>query len=292
MIGFMEYVTFGNTGRTVSRLGFGGAVIGLKNYHREYDPKNAKDRDIAIKAIHTALDLGVTFFDTAAGYGDGESERIFGESLSVAPREKLFIATKLSFDGSPGSIRRSIEGSLERLKTDYVDLIQLHGNSWNDDREKNILKPGGFLDDMIQAKEEGLVRHVGFTTEDNNRAVYNFIDDGRFEMYQICYNFVFQHCYDPNRPFGSMFEAEKKKMGIVVMRSPTSGIFQKWIKKVDPDNKKDYTRDLLQFVFSNPLVDVALVGMRSEERVRMNVEICNDKASRIDILKDLYTYYV
>ena len=261
----MEYVTYGNTGRTVSRLGFGGAVVGLKNYLAEYDPNNTKDRDTVIKAIQTALDLGVTYFDTAPGYGNGESERIYGEALPSSMREKLFIATKLGYNKTPGEVRRSVEASLSRLKTNYVDLIQLHGNSWKDEQEREILKSGGILDEMLKLKEEKLVRHAGFTTEDNNRAVYNFIDDGRFEMYMTCYNFVFQHCYDPNRSFGSMFEAEKKKMGIVTMRTTTSGIFSRWMKKVDPNNKRDYTRDLIQFIFSNPLVDVVLVGMRTEQ---------------------------
>ena len=288
----MEYTDFGNTGRKVSRLGFGGAVAGLKNYLAEYDPKNPKDRDQVIKAIHTALELGVNYFDTAAGYGDGESEMIYGESLSSFPREKLFIATKIKYDNAPGAVRRSIEKSLGRLRTDYVDLIQLHGNSWKAEQEREILKPGGILDEMMKMKEEKLARHIGFTSEDNNGAVYNFIDDGRFEMYMVCYNFLFQHCYDPNRPFGSMFEAEKKKMGIVTMRPTTSGIFTRWMKKVDPGNTRDYTRDLIQFVFSNHLIDVVLVGMRNEQEVRMNAEVCDDRASRLDLMKDLFTYYL
>ena len=288
----MEYVPFGNTGRTVSRLGFGGAVTGLKNYLAEYDPKNSKDRDTVIKAIHTALDLGVTYFDTAPGYGEGESERIYGEALSSFPREKLFIASKIKYDAAPGETRRSVEASLKHLKTDYVDLIQLHGNSWKEEQVREILKNRGILDEMLSLKNEKMIRHVGFTSEDNNKAVYDFIEDGRFEMYMVCYNFVFQHCYDPNRPFGSMFEAEKKKMGIVTMRATTSGIFSRWMKKIDPGNKRDYTRDLIQFVFSNPLVDVVLVGMRNEEEVRMNAELCDDKSSRLDLIKDLFTYYL
>jgi predicted aldo/keto reductase-like oxidoreductase len=288
----LEYVTLGNTGRTVSRLGFGGAAAGLKGYLADYDPVRTEDREKVIKAIHTALNLGVNYFDTAAGYGNGQSEMIYGEALAGAVRENLFIATKLRLDNDERAVRRSIEGSLGRLKTDYVDLIQLHGASWNEEQSNNILKSGGLLDQMLKAKEEGLVRHVGFTSEDNNKAVYDFIADGRFEMYMICYNLFFQHCYDPNRPFGSMFEAEKKKMGIVTMRAAASGMFARWMKKIDPDNKRDYTRDLIQFVFSNPLVDVVLVGMRTEHEVLMNVDTCNDTDSRLDIMKDLFTYYV
>ena len=153
------------------------------------------------------------------------------------------------------------------------------------------MKDGGLLDELEDAKRQGLVRHIGFTSEDNNAAVYDFIESGRFDMYQLCYNLLFQHPYDPNRPFGSFFEAEKQKMGIAIMRPTTSGLFGKWMQKVDPDNKRDYTRDLIQFTFSNPLIDVVLVGMRSEKRVIQNVEICNDLDGRIDIL-DLYKYYI
>ena len=295
----MEYVNFGGTGRTVSRLGFGGAVAGLKNYLARYDPANSKDRDTVQRAIQTALDLGVTYFDTAPGYGDGQSELIYGESLSSAARDRIFIATKLKLDYSQGgvhlsvdSVRRSVEDSLKRLRTDYLDLIQLHGTSWRPEQEHDILKSGGILEEMIKLKEEKLVLHTGFTSEDNNKAVYDFIDDCRFDMYMICYNFLFQHCYDPNRPFGSMLEAEKKNMGIVAMRASTSGIFQKWMRIVDPENRRDYTPDLIRFVFSNPLVDVVLVGMRSEQEVRMNAAICDDKACRPDLLKDLFSYYV
>jgi predicted aldo/keto reductase-like oxidoreductase len=110
-------------------------------------------------------------------------------------------------------------------------------------------------------------------------------------MIQICYNLFFQHPYDPRRPFGTLFEAEKKGMGIAVMRPTTSGLFQKWIAAVNPANTFDYTRSLIQFSFSNPLVDVVLIGMRSAERVVQNVEICNDTQGRIEI-KDIYEYYV
>lgn len=80
-------------------------------------------------------------------------------------------------------------------------------------------------------------------------------------------------------------------MGIATMRAPTSGIFQKWIRMVNPENTFDYTRALIQFVLSNPYVDVALVGMRTVERVIENVDICNDKKGRID-LNELHERYV
>jgi aryl-alcohol dehydrogenase-like predicted oxidoreductase len=72
-------------------------------------------------------------------------------------------------------------------------------------------------------------------------------------------------------------------MGITTMRPATSMIFQKWIQKVNPNNTFDYTDPLLQFVLSNPLIDVVLIGMRSVQRVLQNIEIYNNTSGRTDI---------
>ena len=88
-----------------------------------------------------------------------------------------------------------------------------------------------------------------------------------------------------------MFEADARDMGIVTMRTVTSGLFQRWVQWANPDNRFDYTPALLQFVLSNPLVDVALVGMRETNIVHANVYICNDLSRRID-LDALHKKYV
>ena len=72
-------------------------------------------------------------------------------------------------------------------------------------------------------------------------------------------------------------------MGIATMRTTTSGIFQKWMRMIRPDDIFDYTRALIQFVLSNKLVDVALVGMRTPDEVLRNIEIVEDKSGRIDL---------
>ena len=287
----MEYVQFGKTGRTVSRLGFGGAVVGLKNYLRGYDPIDKEQRALVVAALEKAVELGVTYFDTAPGYGAGQSELIFGEGLRGADFSKLFIATKVSSRFNKGEGIRSIENSLKRLGVPVLDLVQLHGSSYSMEHADFVLADGGMLDELDDAKRQGLIRYIGFTTEDNNDSVYRFIRSGRFDMYQLCYNLFFQHPYDPNRPFCSLFEAEKHGMGISSMRPTTSGLFSKWMRMVDPDNNRDYTKDLIRFCFSNPLIDVVLVGMRSAERVIENVALCDDTGGRMDIM-DLFRYYV
>ena len=278
----MEYVKFGKTGVTVSRLGFGGAVAGLKNYIRSYDPTEEESKKAVYKALETALELGITYFDTAPAYGGGTSETFFGEVLGKVEPKKIFLATKCTptdYDG----VFRSVEESLRRLHRDYLDLLQIHGGTYTDERIRDFLAPHGMVEAMEKLKKDGVVKFIGFTSEDNNRPFYNLMDSGRFDQVQLCYNFIFQHPYEPSRPFGSLYEAEKNNLGIAAMRAQTSGTFQRWMKMIRPGDDFDYTTALIQFVFSNPLVDVVLVGMRSADRVRQNVTIANDLSSRVDI---------
>ncbi|MDR2177683.1 MAG: aldo/keto reductase [Treponema sp.] len=278
----MEYVQFGKTGATVSRLGFGGAALGVKNYIRPYDPLAEESRNSAHKALETALELGITYFDTAPVYGNGISEAVFGDVLGGLDPGRIFLATTCVPTDYNG-VMRSIEGSLKRLRRDYVDLLQIHGGTYTNERSRKILAPQGMAKALEKLKASGTVRFTGFTSEDNNRATFDFIESDRFDAVQLCYNLIFQHPYEPCRPFGSLLAAKNQGMGIVSMRAPTSGVFQRWIKMIRPDDNFDYGPALIQFVFSNPLIDVVLVGMRSPERVRQNVAIANDLAGRIDL---------
>lgn len=284
----MEVSTLGRTGRTVSRLGFGGAPAGLTNYLDRYSPGNVDQREQVIAAIERAVALGVTYFDTAPGYGSGASEAIFGEALADA-KEDLFIATKINRDEQ--HVRASIEGSLIRLRREQLDLVQIHGSSYSSALATSILGKGGLLAQLETLRDEGLIRYLGFTSEDNNGAVFDFIASGRFDVMQICYNFLHQHAYEPTRPFGSLLEANRAGVGTVTMRTLTSGLFQKWVRQVNPADKFDYTLALLQFVLSNPYVDVALVGMRTVDEVERNVAIAADVGGRIDIAK-LHEKYI
>ena len=284
----MAYTTLGKTGVAVSRLGFGGAPAGLKDYLDPYDPEDTVQRGAVVAAIERALDLGVTYFDTAAGYGHGASEAIFGEGL--AGREDVFLATKVS-PRNRDAVRESVENSLRRLRRARVDLVQIHGSSYSALDVDDFLRPGGMVEALEALREEGLIRYIGFTSEDTNDSVYRLIRSGRFDVMQICYNLIYQHPYEPSRPFGSILEANRSGVGVVTMRSMTSGILQDWIQTVNPGNTFDYTPALLQFVLSNSLVDVALVGMRDVETVEKNVAIVADMAGRIS-LDDLHERYV
>ena len=286
----MEYAIFGKTGRKVSRLGYGGATAGLKNYIRAFDPELQDTKDQIIEGLQTAYRLGVNYFDTAAAYGDGTSEKIFGEALARIPAGDIFLATKAS-PSSARDTRLSIERSLVNLRREYIDLIQIHGDVYSDDVCNSILAKGGMADALERARDEGLVKYIGFTAECQNAALYRLVESGRFDSIQIQYNLLFQHPYDPSRKSGSMYDAENQNMGIVAMRALTSGTFQKWIKTVNPGNTFEYSPALLGFVLSNPLVDVALVGMRNAAEAAANAAVCGDLNMRMD-LGELHTRYV
>ncbi|MFW6162173.1 MAG: aldo/keto reductase [Planctomycetota bacterium] len=286
----MEYATLGRTGRRVSRLGFGGATAGLRNYLGEFDPERAEDREPVVAAIRRALDLGVTYFDTAAGYGAGASERLFGEGLADADPEAIFLATKAGVCDADG-VRRSLEASLRNLRREWIDLLQVHGSAYAPEQCDAILADGGMLAAMERMRDQGLVRWLGFTSEAQNPGLYRLIASGRFDVMQVCYNLIYQHPCDPSRGTGCLYDAEAAGLGIVTMRSATSGIFQKWVQTVNPANAFDYTPALIQFVLSNPLVDVALVGMRAVAEVEANARLADDRDGRID-LDALHQRYV
>lgn len=287
----MEYTTLGGTGAMVSRIGFGGATLGLTNYLGRFDPGDAGDRSAMFAAIEVALEGGINYYDTAPGYGAGASERVLGEALRGVESSggcPLFVATKVPFGVD---VRTSLEASLERLGRPHVDLLQIHGDSFTTEQTDAILAPGGVAEQLHSVKAEGLTRHVGFTTEDNNDSVYRLIRSGMFDTVQVCYNLLFQHPYDPTRPFGSLLEARRHGLGTLTMRTTTSGTFQRWVAMVNPADTFDYSSALVQFVLSNPHVDVALVGMRDPDVVRANLAVADDLGGRID-LTALHERYV
>jgi hypothetical protein len=281
----VELVDVGRSEFTPARIGFGGAPAGLTNYLDPYSPVDTAQRDGVLAAIDRAVEVGINYFDTAAAYGTGESEKIFGEGLAAAgiakKRDDIYVATKLSH--SEENPRASIERSLENLRLDVIDLVQVHGTTYTQEARDQTMREGGTLEVLEQARDEGLIRHIGFTTEDQNPPVYEFIASGRFDVMQTCYNLVFQHTYEPTRPFGSIYEADQAGMGVVTMRSLTASVFQRWMSAVRPYDDFDYSPALLQFVLSNKLIDAALVGMRTPEEVDKNIAVLNDVDGRIDL---------
>ena len=164
--------TLGKSGIKVSALGLGCWAIGGPFY---FDGKmngyGEVDDNESIKAIHKAIDIGVTFFDSADVYGAGHSERVLGKALR-GKRDKIVIATKFgnTFDEktkisneicfTAEYIRKAVQQSLQRLQTDYIDLYQLH--IWSlEETERQ-----GVADELEKLVKEGLIKTYGWSTDD------------------------------------------------------------------------------------------------------------------------------
>ena len=287
----MNYRTLGRTGINVSEIGFGGAPAGLRNYLAKWEPGEEQEKEQIIQSIRFAAGKGINYYDTAPGYGDGASESMFGEALKPV-RNDVLIATK-TFGDTAQDVLKSLEVSLNRLQTDRVDLLQYHGDWYTDEKVDQILSPGGALAGLIEAKKQGLARLIGFTTEGANGPASRLLGSAEFDVMQICYNLIYQHPYDPSRKAGMIYDAQKLGVGVITMRPLTSGIFQKWLRMIDPgaDTRVDIQRALLSFVLSNPLVDVALIGMRTTEEVEKNIIASGDHSLRVN-LEELHERYV
>lgn len=144
----MEYRTLGKDGPQVSAIGFGAWPIG--------GGMGTITKDQAERTVRTALDEGITLIDTAQAYRD--SETFLGSALAGVPRERYLMATKASFDFSPEGIRSAIETSLKSLRTDVIDIYQLHAY-------KEPLAPS--IETLVHLRNEGKIRYFGVSN-------YNF----------------------------------------------------------------------------------------------------------------------
>ena len=279
----MRYRTLGRTGLWVSEIGFGGAPAGIAHYIEPWDTTAAAARGSVVRAIRRGLDLGLNYLDTAPGYGGGLGEEIYGEAIA-GRRDEVILATKTGAR-DPAGILQSVEQSLRRLGTDHVDLLQFHGGWYPPDEVEKILRQGG-LETFQRLREQGKVRFLGLTAEGPSGGVSELIASDAFDVLQCRYNLLNQQTCDTINEAGIIREARARGMGIVTMRTLTSGIFQKLMRQSFPEAMAGLNLDrfLLNFVLSNPLIDVALVGMRRPEEVEANNALSDDEAARLDLV--------
>jgi aryl-alcohol dehydrogenase-like predicted oxidoreductase len=278
----MQYRTLGRTGLRVSEVGFGGAPTGIADYIERWDSAAAVERNSVVQAIRRGLDLGLNYLDTAPGYGAGLGEEIFGEAIA-GRRDEVVLATKTGAR-NPEGIVESVEQSLQRLGTDRLDVLQFHGGWYPLEDVEKILRRDG-LETYQQLREQGKVRFLGFTAEGPSGGVSELIASGAFDVMQCRYNLLYQHPCDFINNAGIIREAKARDMGVVTMRTLTSGEFQRLMSHSFPHAVAglDLNRFLLNFVLSNPLVDVALVGMRRPEEVEANNALSEDAGARLDL---------
>jgi aryl-alcohol dehydrogenase-like predicted oxidoreductase len=275
----MEYRRLGRTNLNVSCIGFGGAPMGLNNYLEPYDVE--KNRDSVIHALHTALDNGINYIDTALLYGKGLGESIIGEVLKVR-RNDAYIATKIPSNLDYDGVIRAVDDSLTRLNTDHIDVMQFHGGYMTEDTYRKIVDDGP-LQALQKCREQGKIRFIGITNEVPDHILLRAIHSGQFDVIQVRYNLFYQGAADPIIP-----EAAKHDVGVVVMRPLTSQGLPRFLSRILPDAKDQVNpyQIALDFVLSNPDVTVAICGMRNEQEVLNNIKTVDEKRWRWDFKLD------
>ena len=213
--GVMPVRTLGRTGVKVSLLGLGGFHLGI--------PKSDGE---AVRIVHAAMDHGVTFFDNCWDYNDGKSEERLGAALAAGGRrQKVFVMTKL--DGrTRDSAQKQLEQSLKRLKTDVIDLVQVHEVIRMSDPDR-VFGPGGAMEALVAAQKAGKLRFIGFTGHKDPSIHLHMIETAQkhgftFDTVQMPVNVMDAHYHSFAKSV--IPKARASEMGVLGMKALGSGI--------------------------------------------------------------------
>ncbi len=298
----MRYRSLGRTELSVSEIGFGAWAIG-----GSWGPQNEDD---SLAALHRALDLGVNFIDTAAGYGEGRSEQLIGRVLKErGDRDGVIVATKTPPAPGPWPpspycqveerysekyLRENVEQRLRLLGTDRIDILQLH--TWTRAWNRN-LKP---LEILRKMQAEGKVRFIGISTpEHDQNALVDLMRNGWLDVVQVIYN-IFEQ--EPAAEFLPV--AQENNVGVIARmpfdESALTGKLHAGTRFAEDDFRSNYFRgdrlnwtiarvrkiqeDLegsgytlveaaLKFALAHPAVSLTIPGMRNPSQVETNLAV-------------------
>jgi len=301
----VQYRKLGRTGIEVSEIGYGAWGIGGSQW-------GGADDDESVQALGRAIDLGLTFVDTALAYGGGRSERIVGRVLRERS-EQVHVATKVppknqvwpAQDGVPvdevfpgAYVRECAERSLENLGLEHIDLLQFH--VWSDE----WVRQGDWLEAIEDLRSSGAIRHFGVSINDHQPAnALRLIESGAVDSVQVIYNLFDQSAED------ELFPACREHDVGVIARVPLdegglTGTIGPDTEFADGDFRSYYFRgdrkreleertgaivaDLgiaedalaetaLRFILSEPAVSTVIPGMRSLRNVERNVAVSDGR---------------
>ena len=245
----MQYRTFGSTGIQCSILGLGGESA---LYRRS---------DAAVQIIVRALELGVNYFDTAPLYQD--SELNYGEVTPYA-RDRMFLATKTDQRDRDGAWRQ-FEQSLRRLRTDHVDLLQIHHLDDHDEVDA-VLRPDGAIAMAEEARAQGLTRYVGITGHTDPEVLLRALVGHRFDSILLALNPADVHRLSFQERLLPL--ADQSGIGIVAMKVFARG------EVFGPTGPLRSAEDALGYVWSLP-VDLAIVGIENVGQLERNAAIAS-----------------
>lgn len=247
---------FGRSAEMVSALALGGAHIGQMDNQRE-----------AIKLIHAAIDGGITFLDNAWEYVEGKAEERMGKALVNGWREKVFLMTKVCTHGRDKKVAMNqLKQSLRRLKTDHLDLWQIHECIYYTDPEHHFAR-GGVIEALIEAKEKGLVRYVGFTGH----------KDPAIHLAMLAHDFPFDSVQMPLNCFDASFRSFERNVLPVALERGMAVLGMKSMSgEGDPVKKKAVTpQEALRYAMSLP-VTTTVSGIDSMRVLRQNLAVAQN----------------
>ena len=234
----MEYKVLGKTGLRVSVMGFGGIPI------QRIDAAGTKP------LIHRLMEAGVNYIDTARGYT--VSEEYLGEALEGI-RQNFILATK-SMARDKASMEKDIATSLKNLRTDYIDLYQIHNP--NGAQLEQVMAPGGALEALVEAREAGKIGHIGITLH----AVDLFekaLELPWVETIMFPYNIVETQAEE------LIAKCAEKNIGFIAMKPLAGGAIEDG-------------RLAMRYICANPAVTVAIPGMADMAEVEQNLAAAED----------------
>lgn len=242
----------GKTGVNVSALCFGGAHWG-----------GIEDETEAIRILHEAVDAGVTFLDNAWEYNYGRSEELMGKALQ-GRRQQVFLMTKVCSHGRDKQVAlQQLDESLRRLKTDYLDLWQIHEVSYDDDPDRHFA-PGGAVDALLEAKRQGKTRFIGFTGHKH--------PDLHLRM--LARDFPFDTCQMPLNVFDGTYRSFEQHVLPVLNQRGIAPIGMKSLSgNAEPIKQGLVTpEEAIRYVLSLPIASL-VSGIDSRAVLKQNLDI-------------------
>ena len=314
----MHYRTLGKTGLKVSEIGFGAFAIGGKGYLGKTSIGwYGVDDAASIAALETAFDNGINFYDTADVYGNGHSEELIG-TVFQNRRDKIIIASKggnrtinekWKKDYSHVWISEAVEQSLRRLRTDYIDVYQMHSPATSEEFRETM----DCFECLEKLKAQGKLRYYGISIGPIEHGI-KMIESGKGDVLQVLYNILKRGSEKELLPLSA-----KNDIGIIARVPLASGFLTgkydanaqfppedhrshrmppeaikatvekvKKLRFLTKRGKKTLAQAALQFVLSRPEVSVVIPGAKNPEQVRDNALASDGKLLSEEELKRIY----
>ena len=260
---------FGKTGVKLPLLGYGGAAL----------PKawaNPLSREDRVKLVRYAYKRGLRYFDTAGNYM--ESQSILGEALKPM-RDKVWLVSKTETT-DPRQVRKAVERCLKELRTDYLDLVQIHGTPGLE--QMGVKRAMQVHAELVKLRDERVVRFLGVTAHGYFDKALAMIGSGGFDQCMLSYGYIPRgsHTFFSQRHIDlrekCLAKAQELEMGIVAMKVIGGGVLGGWAGYVVPKFDKTRIRSLpaaaIRYVLEDKRVHMLCIGMRLKTDIDANIK--------------------